>query len=153
MKTSCGVLFCVVLGILSLSGCAGTGNGRQLMSITITPQSATAQNGQAQFVATGHFNTAPMTVSPMPVAWHQSFPAFDPPGTGPLTFTLTPQPFAGQCFQGGQQTITIIAFAPVNGNASGDISVPLSVFTDLALIRNTTQDGGFVAATAQLSCP
>ena len=152
MKNFCGVLVCVLLGILGLSGCAGTGNGRQLMSITISPQSATAQNGQAQFVATGHFNTAPTTVTPMSVAWHQSFPVFDPPGQI-VTFTTTQQAFAAQCFQGGQQTITVVAFAPVNGNASGDISLPLPVFMDLVINRNTTQESGFVAATAQLSCP
>lgn len=154
MKNSCGVLFCFVLGIFSLSGCGGTGNGRQLMSLTITPQSASAQNGQQpQFVATGHFNTAPTTVTPMPVAWNESFPHFDPPGGDAITFTVTQQAFAGQCFQGGPQTITVVAFAPVNASTSGNISIPIAIFMDLVIGHNTTQEGSFVAGTAQLSCP
>ena len=153
MKDSFGVLFCLVLGILSLSGCAGTGNDRQLTSLTISPQSETAQNGQQpQFVATGHFSTAPTTLTPMPVAWLQSAPVFDPPGQV-VTFTTTQQPFMSQCLQGGPKTITVTAFAPVNASAAGDISVPLSVFVDLVLQHNTTEEGGFVAAIAQLSCP
>jgi hypothetical protein len=144
------VFFCALVGILGLSGC-GSGSNRQLLSLTINPQSATAQNGQAQFVATGHFNTAPTTVTPMPVAWNQSFPAFDPPGQV-LTFSTTQQPFAGQCFP-SQQTITVVALAPVNASASGNVSVPLPVFMDLVINRSTTEEGGFVAATAQLSCP
>src|SRR5690348_8018085 len=149
VKSFYGVFFCALVGILSSSGCGGTGSNRQLLSLTISPQSAAAQNGQQpQFVATGHFNTAPTTVTPISVAWQQSFPVFDPPGMV-IPFTLTQQPFAGQCFQ-GIHTVTVVAFAPVNANASGSISVPLSVFEDLVIQHNTSQEGGFVAATAQL---
>jgi hypothetical protein len=48
------------------------GSSRQIQSITVGPASADAQdypNGQVAFVATGSYNAAPMSVSPLPANW------------------------------------------------------------------------------------
>lgn len=134
---------------ISLLGCGG-GSSRQLLSLTIAPASATAQSGQAQFTATGQFNQAPMNVTPAMAAWFQSSPPFDPPGD-PISFTLSSQPFTAKCIISGQ-TMNVIAFAPVDASASNE-TIPLQVFLDLTVRHTTNQEGGFVAATAQLTCP
>lgn len=134
---------------ISLLGCGG-GSSRQLLSLTIAPASATAQSGQAQFTATGQFNQAPMNVTPAMAAWFQSSPPFDPPGD-PISFTLSSQPFTAKCLISGQ-TMNVIAFAPVDASASNG-TIPLQVFLDLTVRHTTNQEGGFVAATAQLTCP
>ncbi|HKR94340.1 MAG TPA: hypothetical protein VJW55_03210 [Candidatus Angelobacter sp.] len=67
------LLVCAIFGLVS---CGGT--TRQLQSISISPQSSTAQNGQSQqFTATGQFNTTPMTVTPLPVSWNLRGPGID----------------------------------------------------------------------------
>lgn len=64
---------------LLLSCGAPASPARQLLSVTIAPASADAKdnpNGQVQFVATGHYNTAPYTVTPLSADWGISqFPA------------------------------------------------------------------------------
>ena len=136
---------------ISLLGCGGGGSSsRQLLSLTVTPARATAQSGQGQFTATGQFNQAPMNMTPAMAAWFQSSPPFDPPGD-PISFTLSSQPFTAKCLISGQ-TMNVIAFAPVNASASNG-TIPLQVFLDLTVRHTTSQEGGFVAGTAQLTCP
>ncbi len=57
------------VGLIALSCGGGTNPNRMLESISISPAVANAQNGQAQFVATGTFSAAPVTVTPLPVNW------------------------------------------------------------------------------------
>jgi hypothetical protein len=140
-------LLLALLFIFLLSGC---GSNRQLQSITVNPASATAQGGQAQFIATGQFNMSPMTTTPATVAWFPSFPVIDPVSSG-FGFTLTNQPFTAQCLFPGPMTVT--AIAPMDTNASADGFIPIPVFMDLVRNHTATQEGGFVAATAQLTCP
>lgn len=139
----------LLLAFLSFFFLAGCGS-RQLQSLTVSPASTTAQGGQAQFTATGQFNMSPMTMTPASVDWFSSLPACDPPG-GNIPLTLTSQPFTAQCLQPGIMTVT--AVAPMDTSAGANVSVPLKVFVDLVLSHTTTQEGGFVAATAQLTCP
>jgi hypothetical protein len=136
------------LMVVAATGC---GSNRQLQSLSISPASQTAQNGQGQFTASGQFNSMPMQ-SPASVEWIQIPPAFDPPGQN-IGFTLTSQPFTAQCFGFPSGTvISVIAFAPMDPSmATG--TIPLSVFSDLVLSRKATQESGFVAATAQMTCP
>src|SRR5712692_1551246 len=47
----------------------GTNPNRMLESISISPAIAHAQNGQAQFVATGTFSASPVMVTPLAVNW------------------------------------------------------------------------------------
>lgn len=139
----------ISLAAMFLIACGG-GSNRQLQSITVNPSSATAQSGQAQFTATGQFNADPMSVTPAMVAWVQTGVGFDPPGD-PIAFTLTSQPFTGKCFVPGT-TFNVTAFAPMNAN-SADGTIPLQVFLDLTVRHTTSQEGGFVAGSGQLTCP
>lgn len=149
MKRLCNLLFLVsILAIGTLSGCGG--NNRQLQSLTVSPASATAQGGQAQFTATGQFSSMPMSVSLASVSWWQSPPIIDPP-SNMFGLALTGQPFTAQC-SGFTGTITITAIAPMDpGNLSPSISS--TSFAHLVLQHTATQESGFVAATATMNCP
>lgn len=137
------LLVSVVLGLL---GCGGS--NRQLQSLSINPPSVTAQGGQAQFTATGQFNNSPMTVTPAAVSWFQSNFTHDPP----FGFSLTTQPFTAGC-PGPGTSLTVVAFAPVDANGPTSGSMPMQVFLDLVVNRTMTREGGFAAATAQMTCP
>jgi hypothetical protein len=111
---------------------------RQLQSITLSPTSADAQNypnGQVQFTATGYYNTAPQTVTPLSATWgtcYQNAP------TNAVSVT------AGglvQCESGAVGTYSIWADAPPFPNGPNCLAI-------------TACGGGcFVVGTAQLSCP
>jgi hypothetical protein len=62
----------VVAAWLALA-CGASPTGPHLIqSLTLSPASADAQNyaeGKVGFVATGHFDTAPFTVTPLPANW------------------------------------------------------------------------------------
>lgn len=150
MKRLCNLLLVLFfLAIEVLSGCGGS--NRQLQSLTVSPASATAQSGQAQFTATGQFNAMPMSVSPASVSWWQSRPVVDPP-SNMFGLGLTSQPFTAQCFGFTGMTITITALAPADpGNLSPSISS--TTFAHLVLQHTATQESGFVAATATMNCP
>jgi hypothetical protein len=150
MKRLCNLLLVLFfLAIEVLSGCGGS--NRQLQSLTVSPASATAQSGQAQFTATGQFSAMPMSVSPASVSWWQSRPVVDPP-SNMFGLGLTSQPFTAQCFGFTGMTITITALAPADpGNLSPSISS--TTFAHLVLQHTATQESGFVAATATMNCP
>jgi hypothetical protein len=135
----------VDVAIEALSGCGGS--NRQLQSLSVSPASATAQGGQAQFTASGQFSAAPMSESPASVSWWQSPPVIDPPGSM-IGLTLTNQPFMAQCSGFTGTTIIVTAVAPMKASASGD-SMPLQVFADLVINHTTTQESGFVASISQ----
>jgi hypothetical protein len=149
MKTLCNLLFVIfILAVEVLSGCGGV--NRQLQSLAVSPASTTAQGGQAQFAATGQFNSMPMSVSPASVSWWQSPPIIDPPSSM-FGLGLSNQPFTAQCF-GFTGAITITAIAPMDaGNLNPSISS--TTFTHLVLQHTATQESGFVAATATMNCP
>ncbi len=151
MKDFYTLLFALVLlAFLAIAGCGGS--NRMLQSLSVSPTSVAAQGGQAQFTASGQFSLSPMMVTPASVSWFQTPPAFDPPGQM-MSFTLTSQPFTAQCFGFPSGTIVhVTAFAPMDANAAASGSIPLQVFLDLAIRQTATQEGGFVAATAQMTC-
>jgi hypothetical protein len=105
--------FILLLLATSLALSCGSGSGRQLQSITI---SQTVSGQQIQFVATGTFSAAPITVTPLPVFW-----SLAPP---PAQYTLTTQPFVLQCAVSGPYPSPIIAWAPANPTSpsSGSMS-------------------------------
>jgi len=139
---------------LTLAGFDRAGTvARRLESIKITPGSATSSN--ATFHATGKFNTAPEKVTPLPVSWYQMGPAIDPPGPG---YSLVDKPFhAVRCNPTVANPVefkyTVIAVAPANPKAPKSGPMPFKVFEDLVIQHTKTSEGGFVAATAKLSCP
>jgi hypothetical protein len=59
------------LFLLGVQSCTDPAQNRQLLSVTISPGSGTAQGNpsQVQFVATGTYNTAPYTVTPLQTDW------------------------------------------------------------------------------------
>jgi len=150
MKSLCNLLFTAfILAVGALTGCGGS--SRQLQSLTVTPASTAAQGGQAQFTATGQFSSMPMSVSPASVSWWQSPPIIDPP-SAMFGLGLTSQPFTAQCFGFTGMTITITALAPMDpGNLNPSISS--TTFAHLVLQHSATQESGFIAAKATMTCP
>jgi len=146
MKRLYRLLFVLLLFLCTLS----CGSNPKIQSISITPATATAQGGQAQFAASGQLSSM-MTVDPLSVSWFQSFPVFDPPGGAELPFQLTAQPFTAKCFTPGP--MAVVAYAPVDPHPSASGNIPMQVFLDLAVRRTTTEEGGFIASTAQPTCP
>ena len=86
------------------------GTGRQLQSISI---SQTTSGQQIQFVATGNFSSAPMTVTPLPVQWTNGLMAPPPPT---YTYTLTTQPYVFNCVADTGVELQVGAYAPTNPN-------------------------------------
>lgn len=75
MKPS-SLFLLVSIPLCALLGCSDNGAisaqaQHQLLSITLSPAwgTATARGGQVQFVATGHYDSAPMRVTPLQVNW------------------------------------------------------------------------------------
>jgi hypothetical protein len=96
-----------------------------------------------------------MTVTPLSVSWYLMGPAIDPP---PNFYFLAVAPFTSQrCAQLSASqtpaTYIVIAIAPVDPTAPASGNIPTSVFSDLVIARTATAEGGFVSATATLSCP
>ncbi|MFZ1132252.1 MAG: hypothetical protein WAN38_15875, partial [Terriglobales bacterium] len=91
-----------------ISNCGG-GNNRRLQSISIT---GVANAGQVSFVATGTYNTSPITVTPLATSWYVG----DPSGG----YALTTEPFVVAC---NVPNPTVTAMAPADPQAPGSGSV------------------------------
>lgn len=133
-------LFCLALGLvaaIALSCGSSASATRQLQSITLTPPTADAQGfsqGQVQFVATGYYNTSPLTVTPLSAGWGTCYQ-----GASTSAVTVTSGGLA-QCASGAVGTYTVWAEDfPFSGGGCGA----------------TTPCGGgcFVVGSAQLTCP
>jgi len=136
-----------LLVVFAIFGC---GSDRQLESISVTPASMTNVKAgtQVTFTAAGQFNMSPMTADPARVSWRASGPAIDPAGMN--SYSLTDQSFIFTCPAPG--TFMVTAYAPKNPNAAADGSVPSQVYQDLVTSHTMSAEGGFVAATAQVTC-
>lgn len=99
------VLIILLLPTLFTLAC-GSGSNRQLQSISI---SQTVNGEGIQFVATGTFSAAPITVTPLAVFWSIDLP--------PDQYTLTTQPFVIQCTVSGPVPGPIVARAPADPHA------------------------------------
>lgn len=127
----------LLTAVVTISCGGGTAPNRMIESISISPAVTTAQNGQAQFVATGTFSAPPVTVTPLLVSWSA-------PGAlaGPTVACSTngcggisAQGLA-VCGQDASGTFPITASAPSDPNAPlGTPTVPV------------------VSGTATLTCP
>jgi len=128
--------FALSCGLSSVPSSFRSSKG-QLLSITLTPVTADAQdypNGQVQFIATGHYKTAPHTVSPLSAGWGTCYQ--DAPTT---EVSVTPTGLA-ECESGAVGTYTIWA---------NDFPFP-----GIACNAVTACGGGcMVVGTAQLTCP
>ena len=96
--------------LLITAGCGAGSNQRQLQSITLT---SSPSGADVQFVATGHYNEAPLALSPLPVLWAVYLTGGE---AGP---TITQDGLA-HCTQGVPGTFTIIVEAPT------DPGIPIS---------------------------
>jgi hypothetical protein len=106
--------FSLVVSPLAVSLTLSCGSSsRQLRSIAI---SRTTIGDHIQFVATGTFSAAPVTVAPLPAFWSIDLP--------PTQYTLTTQPFVIQCTGPGPVQGPITAWAPADPRAqsSGSMS-------------------------------
>jgi hypothetical protein len=130
----------LILFFAFLTGCGGSmtnsTTARQLTALTVSPSSATVQNGtskQVQFTANGSYNMAPMTGMPQ-VMWSIGMPFASAPV--PAGVTISSSGLA-QCttFTG---TVMISATAPMN---------PMMSMSQMSMM---TQN---VTGNAQLTCP
>jgi hypothetical protein len=127
----------LLLSMIS-SGCANPAPTRQLLSVTITPGSGTAQGnpGQIQYVATGTYNTAPFTVTPLQANWGV--------GSYPQSIATTTQSGLATCMQGSSGTTTIEAW----------VMVPPYPQAICASVDSAGRPGcDNIGAAAQLTCP
>jgi hypothetical protein len=148
MRPSYGIGGLALSLLLAATGCGGS--NRVLESITVN--GVTSANGTT-FTATGHYSSAPETVTGIPVAWFQTGVAVDPPGPN-WDFTLAPKPTTGQCYTSdAAYTYWVIAYAPTNPEAPAAESMPFTVFETLVEQHSTPSQDGFVAGSAQLNCP
>jgi hypothetical protein len=123
-----------LLAALVASSCGG---GRQLKSVTLSPASADANNGQVQFTATGTFSKPP---SPSPltskdVTWCAGLTAGQCPGNVNPGATVD-QNGVAQCLPGFVGTTNIMAGTVGTPSMNPDGGQPLKIF-----------------GTAKLTCP
>jgi hypothetical protein len=144
------ILVYTSLALLAAFAMSGCGSDRQLESISVTPASMTNVKAgtQVTFTAAGQFSMSPMTADPARVSWRAAGPGIDPAGMN--SYSLTDQPFMLTCPAPG--TFIVTAYAPTNPNAATDGSVPSQVYQDLVTSHTMSAEGGFVAATAQVTC-
>jgi hypothetical protein len=123
--------FLFIVSLLSILGCGG-GTGRMLLSVAITPSSATASGGNVQFTATGTYNTEPKAVTPLAAQWTVDRPFFSLlPDSGHV---IVDNNGLAHCAPGFTGVSTIFAGAPV------DPSQPVTM-------------QNFIEGIAQLTCP
>jgi hypothetical protein len=127
----------LTLSALALVSCSSTNpnTDRALISITVAPETADAQNypnGQVVFTATGVFNTSPLTG---PVI-------SGPPYSGQFTVDNPAQTTIATIVATGTSSVTVQCAA----GASGTVGVVISAFANNG--TSTT-----VSASGQLTCP
>jgi hypothetical protein len=112
------ILFVLSLALLSC------GNSRSLQSVSVTP--ATAANSQAQFTATGTFNTSPTSVDiTSTTTWCMG--SSDGVCAGNIAMVVTVTAGSAHCMAGFSGTVTILAGQP--GPAPGpDVGPQLKPF-------------------------
>jgi hypothetical protein len=138
------------LTILLLASCGGGPRTGMLESITVVP--GTGAPG-VSFTATGHYSTAPATENNITVAWFQSGPVINPYAPD-WSYSMSSGPFQGTCYSSAQPyTSYVVAYAPTNPDAPANGKMPFTVFQNLVVYHTVTQQGGFVAGVATLSCP
>jgi hypothetical protein len=90
------------------------------------------------------YNASPTAVDPLPVSWYVV------PQATAAVYTLTSQPFDIACQTGS----SVIALAPTDPNAPNSGTIPSQVFQDLIINHTVSEEGGFIASTAQYAaCP
>jgi hypothetical protein len=130
-----------LLALFASVGLACGSGSYKIQSITVNPATADAQsypNGQVPFVATGYYNSAPATVTPLQANWGAALGSL--PADGAVAVDSNG---IAQCTPGASGTYTIGAWInlPVKGTP------PCPSFAFGAASCN------FVLGTAKLTCP
>ncbi len=120
----------------ALCGCGG-GAPRMLTALYISPNPATAQNGQVQLVATGTFSSSPTSVTPLAVNW--SGPAF------PSANSVAP------CAVGNCPTIDANGLLTCGSSYSGTFTISASAPADPKQPLDA-QGVPMISATDQINC-
>jgi hypothetical protein len=114
--------------LLAIVAC-GMNSNRTLMSMTISPSSADAQNfvnGQAKFTATGNFSQPP---SPAPVTFMEPYTG-SWSSSNPQIATID-QNGVAHCGQGATGTVTISAIVSSNSANAPAMSMAVSAAATL----------------------
>jgi hypothetical protein len=129
-----------VFPVLVALSCGGNSSSapRQLLSVTVSPATADVANypgGQVPFTATGNYNSAPSSVTPLPAArWGACY------NNAPTTAITVTSEGVAQCGVGAVGTYTVWADAPAFPNGPNCDAM-------------TACGGGcFVVGSAQLTC-
>ncbi len=142
-------IVCIVLLSFAAWIALACGSSRKLLSITVSPASADAQgyrNGEVPFVATGHYNSSPVTVTPLQANWgaalFQSENGTMVPTNGAVSVDANG---VAKCGTSASGTYSIAASVqlPYSGPA---LPCPSPVYSNEAACPN-------VVGTAQLTCP
>jgi len=99
------VLILLIVMALNFLACGGGETPRQLLSVTVTPSTATASdfpNGMVQFTATGMFSRAPSPAIVNPTEWQLA-----PSNTYPTDAVSMTTSGVAQCKSGFAGTVTI----------------------------------------------
>jgi len=133
------LLFALAAATLFASSCGKSslsGLIRQPQAITLSPATADALDypeGQVQFTATGHYNTAPYAVTPQSATWGVCYQ------NAPTTEVSVTTGGLAQCTSGAVGTYTVFAFDVPSGASCNAM---------------TACGGGCsIEGTAQLTCP
>lgn len=124
------------IGFLTLS----CGAQRQAVSVTINPASAVAQNGQAQFIATGTYNTSPNTVTPLQANW-----AVTVKNGGPTTDVSIGANGLARCVSAASGVYTVGAWVVKFSTPPSAMCLTISPFGEPC--------GDSVIGFAELTCP
>lgn len=122
---------------LVVAGCAAA-PPRELNSLSISPQAATANGSPVQFTATGHWSRSPLTETPMPATWGACTTASVP--TSDVTVTTAGLATCGNTAKG---TYMVFAWDPQYGGPGAVCNV----------VGPCGEGCGRVAAQVQLTCP
>lgn len=129
------------LGIAAFALLACGSPARQVQSITLSPASADAQaypNGQVPFVATGYYNVAPTTVTPLQANWGAAL------GTLPANDAVTLDANGvAQCSAGASGTYTVAAW----------VNLPVKGTPPCPSFPYGAASCSHVLGTAKLTCP
>lgn len=137
----------ILLAIIGCGGSSMTNSPRQLQSLMVTPSAADAQNfanGQVQFMATGTFNMAPMTVMSPPVLWSVGNPPVMSPTPMPMPMAMSASTGPSITANGVAQCNGFTGIATIEATAPADPSIPISQMS--AMMRT-------VSGQAQMTCP
>lgn len=115
---------------LLVQGCSNPAPVRKLLSVTVSPAAGTAQGapGGVQFVATGTYNTAPYTVTPLQADW----------GVFDHSFAATTENGLATCKGAG--TTTVEAWVQISGPTCN-------------VIDAAGMPCGTISGRAKLTCP